>query len=131
MRAGFQPLTGGLQILERKGEKFAGNASAEIMREKEKCFLYSTNNVINSEPWLINHADFNRIFIASNIVHNITMSAGVQPLNGGLQILGAIYAHPYFFSSKPIATFAFEQLGNPCTSVKKGFWSGLMSYLEA
>ncbi|KAF1888163.1 hypothetical protein Lal_00008076 [Lupinus albus] len=72
-----------------------------------QCFLYSKNNVINSEPWLINHVDFNRIFIVGdsaggNIVHIIAMRAGFQPLNGGLQILGAIYAHPYFFSSKPI-----------------------------
>ncbi|KAE9606446.1 putative carboxylesterase, 2-hydroxyisoflavanone dehydratase [Lupinus albus] len=68
---------------------------------------HSTNNVINTEPWLINHADFNRIFIGGdsaggNIVHNIAMRAAIQPLHGGLQILGAIYAHPYFYSSKPI-----------------------------
>ncbi|OIV95007.1 hypothetical protein TanjilG_22204 [Lupinus angustifolius] len=70
---------------------------------------HSTNNIINSEPWLNNHADFNRIFIGGdsaggNIVHNIAIRGGFEPLHGGVKILGAIYAQPYFCSSKPIGS---------------------------
>ncbi|KAF7813789.1 RAN GTPase-activating protein 2 [Senna tora] len=67
-----------------------------------------STKVPNDEPWL-NHGDFDRIFIGGdsaggNIVHNIAMRAGVEDLPGGIRILGAIYVHPYFYSSKPIGS---------------------------
>lgn len=62
---------------------------------------------INEEPWLINHGDFNRVFIGGdsaggNIVHNIVMRAGIEPLPYDVKILGAILQHPYFYSSYPV-----------------------------
>ncbi|RDX65898.1 2-hydroxyisoflavanone dehydratase, partial [Mucuna pruriens] len=61
----------------------------------------------NADPWLIHHGNFNRIFIGGdsaggNIVHNIAMRAGTEPLPCGVKLLGAIFSHPYFFSSSPI-----------------------------
>ncbi|KAK7357501.1 hypothetical protein VNO80_16789 [Phaseolus coccineus] len=64
----------------------------------------------NTEPWLIHHADFNRLFIGgdsagANIVHNIlAFRFGPQPLPGDVKILGAILAHPYFYSSEPVGS---------------------------
>ncbi|KAJ1423777.1 Alpha/Beta hydrolase fold [Sesbania bispinosa] len=70
---------------------------------------HSGNNPTNAEPWLINHGDFNRLFIGGdsaggNIVHNIAMRAGTEALPNDVKILGAIYAHPYFYSSYPIGS---------------------------
>ncbi|XP_027363718.1 uncharacterized protein LOC113871120 [Abrus precatorius] len=67
----------------------------------------SAKNHTNAEPWLIQHGDFNRIFIGGdsaggNIVHNIAMRAGTEALPCGVKILGAILSHPYFCSSDPI-----------------------------
>ncbi|KAK7280165.1 hypothetical protein RJT34_25227 [Clitoria ternatea] len=67
----------------------------------------SANNP--TEPWLIQHGDFNRVFIGGdsaggNIVHNIAMRAGKEDLPCGVKILGAICSHPYFLSSYPIGS---------------------------
>ncbi|KAL5065989.1 hypothetical protein RYX36_027726 [Vicia faba] len=61
----------------------------------------------NHEPWLINHGDLNRIFIGGdsaggNIVHNIAMRAGSEPLPNDVKVLGAILQHPFFYSSYPV-----------------------------
>lgn len=43
-------------------------------------------NSSNTQPWLINHGDFNKVFIGGdsaggNIVHNIAMRAGSDALH--------------------------------------------------
>ncbi|GMP56483.1 hypothetical protein CsSME_00020952 [Camellia sinensis var. sinensis] len=63
----------------------------------------------NSDPWLSNYGDFSRIYIGgdsagANIAHNILMRAGVEPLHGGVEILGAFLSHPYFWGSDPIGS---------------------------
>ncbi|MED6183756.1 hypothetical protein PIB30_040740 [Stylosanthes scabra] len=66
---------------------------------------HSSNDI--SEPWLIDYGDFSRIFIGGdsaggNIVHNVAMRAG--SLSQQVKLLGAIYVHPYFYSSKAIGS---------------------------
>lgn len=69
----------------------------------------SSNKNTETEPWLINNVDFNRVFIGGdsaggNIVHNIAMRAGTEDLPGNIKISGAILQHPYFYSSYPIGS---------------------------
>ena len=71
--------------------------------------LHSINNGLNKEPWLMNHGDFNRVFIGgesagANIVHNIAMRVDVESLHGGVKIFGAFLNHPLFWGSKPIGS---------------------------
>ncbi|XP_027360078.1 2-hydroxyisoflavanone dehydratase-like [Abrus precatorius] len=66
-----------------------------------------------TEPWILKHGDFDRVFIGGdsaggNIVHNIAMRAGVEALPGGVKVLGAFLSHPFFFSSKPIGSERVE-----------------------
>ncbi|XP_061354625.1 uncharacterized protein LOC133299204 [Gastrolobium bilobum] len=70
---------------------------------------HATANPTNSDPWLMNHGDFNKIFIGGdssggNIVHNVAMRAGVEALPGGVKLYGAYLNHPYFWGSKPIGS---------------------------
>ncbi|KAL2324377.1 hypothetical protein Fmac_023435 [Flemingia macrophylla] len=63
----------------------------------------------HADPWLLHHGDFTRVFIGGdsaggNIVHNIAMRAGREPLPRGVNVLGAILSHPYFCSSYPIGS---------------------------
>nr|GME12129.1 2-hydroxyisoflavanone dehydratase-like [Ipomoea batatas] len=56
------------------------------------------------EPWLVNHGDFERIFVGGdsaggNIVHNVAIRAGKEPLNQNSKLLGGILSFPYFWSS--------------------------------
>jgi acetyl esterase/lipase len=56
----------------------------------------------NSDPWIINHGDFNKVFIGgdssgANIVHNIAMHAGVENLPYSVKIFGAYMNHPFFW----------------------------------
>ncbi|KAL1315641.1 hypothetical protein HN51_042398 [Arachis hypogaea] len=65
------------------------------------------------EPWLNEHADFERVFLAgdsagANIVHNIVMMAGHPDMNLGIDILGACLSHPYFWGSTPIGSEVLE-----------------------
>jgi acetyl esterase/lipase len=69
----------------------------------------SAENPINPEPWLINHGDFNRVFIGGdsaggNIVHNVAIRAGSESLPNDVKLLGAILQHPYFYSSYPVGS---------------------------
>ncbi|TKY51124.1 2-hydroxyisoflavanone dehydratase [Spatholobus suberectus] len=69
----------------------------------------SSNNPTNAEPWLTHHGDFRRIFIGGdsaggNIVHNVAVRAGTEPLPCDVKLLGAIFSHPYFCSSYPIGS---------------------------
>nr|XP_016464873.1 PREDICTED: 2-hydroxyisoflavanone dehydratase-like [Nicotiana tabacum] len=59
------------------------------------------NPGLKKEPWLIDHADFRKIFVGGdsaggNIAHNVILRAGVEGLNGGVKILGGILSFPYF-----------------------------------
>ncbi|XP_061376539.1 2-hydroxyisoflavanone dehydratase-like [Gastrolobium bilobum] len=70
---------------------------------------HSTKTPTNTEPWLIEHGDFNRVFIGGdsaggNITHNIAMRAGTEALPGDVKLLGAILSHPFFYSSYPIGS---------------------------
>lgn len=61
----------------------------------------------NSDPWIINHGDFNKVFIGgdssgANIVHNIAMRAGVTRIPNGVKIFGAYMNHTFFWGSKPL-----------------------------
>ncbi|KAL6214399.1 hypothetical protein ACLB2K_013833 [Fragaria x ananassa] len=61
----------------------------------------------NKEPWLADFGDFDRVYIGGdsaggNISHNIAIKAGVESLNGGVKILGAILSHSGFWGSTPI-----------------------------
>ncbi|CAJ1977244.1 unnamed protein product [Sphenostylis stenocarpa] len=74
---------------------------------------------LNTDPWLIHHADFNRLFIGgdsagANIVHNILVFR--QPLPGDVKILGAIMAHPYFYGSQPVGS-------EPVTGLDQNFYN--------
>ncbi|MED6107088.1 hypothetical protein PIB30_010809 [Stylosanthes scabra] len=65
------------------------------------------------EPWLNEHADFERVFLAgdsagANIVHNIIMMAGHPDLDLSMDILGACLIHPYFWGSTSIGSEAVE-----------------------
>ena len=80
---------------------------------------HATKNPTNTEPWLSDHGDFNRVFIGGdsaggNIVHNIAVRAGVEALPGDVRILGAILAHPYFYGSQPIGS-------EPVTGLEQNF----------
>jgi len=68
---------------------------------------HATENPVNSDPWIINHGDFNRVFIGGdssggNLCHNVAMRAGVEALPGGVKVFGAYLNHPYFWGAKPI-----------------------------
>ncbi|CAK9154626.1 unnamed protein product [Ilex paraguariensis] len=67
----------------------------------------------NKELWLINHGDFEKVFIGGdsaggNIVHNIAVRAGIESFNGDLKILGAFLSCPYFWGSKPLGSESSE-----------------------
>ncbi|KAK3002986.1 hypothetical protein RJ639_018741 [Escallonia herrerae] len=58
---------------------------------------------LDQEPWLLDHADFQQFFIGgdttgANIVHNITLRAGVEDLHGNTKILGTFLCQPYFWA---------------------------------
>lgn len=57
------------------------------------------------EPWINNHADFTRIYVAGdsaggNIAHNTVSRASSEGLEDGMKIVGMILAHPYFGSGQ-------------------------------
>lgn len=76
----------------------------------------------NTESWLTEHGDFNRVFIGgdsagANIVHNIlSFRVGPEPLPGDVQILGSILAHPYFYGSEPVGS-------EPVTGLEQNFFN--------
>ncbi|KAK3190014.1 hypothetical protein Dsin_029575 [Dipteronia sinensis] len=80
----------------------------------------------NNEPWLLNHGDFQRVFIVGdsgggNIAHNIAMRAGVESLNGGVKIFGAVLIQPYFWGSEPIGSESSEDLEKNLSNLIWGF----------
>ncbi|CBI32436.3 unnamed protein product, partial [Vitis vinifera] len=63
-------------------------------------WVVSHCNGQGSEPWLKDHADFQRVFLAGdsaggNISHNLAVQAGVEGL-GGVKLQGICVVHPYF-----------------------------------
>ncbi|EXB50018.1 putative carboxylesterase 2 [Morus notabilis] len=63
------------------------------------------------EPWLNDHADFGRVFLAgesagANIAHNLALAAGDPECGLGIGLLGLALAHPYFWGSVPIGSEA-------------------------
>lgn len=57
-------------------------------------------SAINKDPWIENHGDFNRVFVAGdsaggNIVFNMVMRACKESLIGNVKLLGAILAFPF------------------------------------
>ncbi|GLT37341.1 hypothetical protein SLA2020_116630 [Shorea laevis] len=57
------------------------------------------------EPWLNDHADFQRVFLAgdsagANIAHNSAMKVGVDGLDA-VRILGLVLVHPFFMNNEP------------------------------
>ncbi|MED6192947.1 hypothetical protein PIB30_014516 [Stylosanthes scabra] len=78
---------------------------------------HATGNPVNTEPWLLNHADFNKLYIGgdangANIAHNVLMRAGTETLPGNVKILGALLCCPYFWGSKPIGNEPVEDHEN-------------------
>ncbi|KAF7146251.1 hypothetical protein RHSIM_Rhsim04G0204600 [Rhododendron simsii] len=70
---------------------------------------HSVEDTVNKDPWLIRNGDFDRVYIGgdsagANIAHNLTIRAGIEGLFGGVKILGAFLAHPYFWGSDPIGS---------------------------
>ncbi|XP_057959903.1 2-hydroxyisoflavanone dehydratase-like [Malania oleifera] len=70
---------------------------------------HSEPGSLNRDPWLADYADFDRLFIGgdsagANIAHNIAMRAGIESLQGGMRIQGALLGHPYFLGSDPIGS---------------------------
>lgn len=61
------------------------------------------------EPWLKDHADFGRVFLAgesagANIAHNVAMVAGDPEIGLNIGLLGVALIHPYFWASDPIGS---------------------------
>ncbi|KAJ1384337.1 Lipase, GDXG, putative histidine active site [Sesbania bispinosa] len=78
---------------------------------------HSTNNPIHTEPWLLDHGDFNKLYVGgdtngANLAHNVTMRAGTETLPGNLKILGALLCCPFFWGSKPIGSEPVEEHEN-------------------
>ncbi|KAL7175547.1 hypothetical protein ACSBR2_029197 [Camellia fascicularis] len=65
-----------------------------------------------TEAWLSDNVDFGRVFLAgdscgSSIAHHLAIRVGhSNPVEGGLNILGIIMIHPYFWGEEPIGSEA-------------------------
>ncbi|KAJ4716348.1 Alpha/beta hydrolase-3 [Melia azedarach] len=63
------------------------------------------------EPWINNHADLGRVFLAgesagANIAHYVAVQAGTTGL-AGLEIRGFLIVHPFFGSEEPDEMYKF------------------------
>ncbi|XP_043715014.1 probable carboxylesterase 2 [Telopea speciosissima] len=77
-----------------------------------------------TEPWLTNHADFDRVFFAgdsagANIAHNLAMRVRAEL---GVELLGVALLHPYFWGSDPIGSESTEP-------IKKAFVDRVWPYV--
>ena len=93
--------------------------------------LLNHENKVEPEPWLINHGDFDHVYLGGdsaggNIVHNIAMRTGMEPLNCGIKITGAFLSFPYFLGSEPIGS---EPIENHRESLLYRFW--MLAYPNA
>ena len=66
-----------------------------------------SKNSSKIKPWLVNHGDFDKIFIrgdksSNNIMHHMVLSVGVTAKTSpnSVKIYDAFLSHPYFYSSK-------------------------------
>ncbi|XP_027332743.1 probable carboxylesterase 2 [Abrus precatorius] len=76
-------------------------------------WVASHRNKSGPEPWLNEHANFERVFLAgdsagANIVHNLTMMAGNPNSELPMDILGACLVHPFFWGSIPVGSEALN-----------------------
>lgn len=74
---------------------------------------HATNNPTNTEPWLLDHGDFSKLYVGgdtngANVAHNLAMRAGTETLPGNVKILGALLCCPFFWGSKPIGSEPVE-----------------------
>ncbi|XP_074580563.1 2-hydroxyisoflavanone dehydratase-like [Curcuma longa] len=65
--------------------------------------------VSSAEPWLVEHADFDRVCLAGdsaggNIAHNLALRASTRPLPGGLKLASVVLVDPYFWGTRPTAS---------------------------
>ena len=65
------------------------------------------------EPWLNDHADFERVFLAgesagANIAHNLAIVAGHPEFGLSVGLLGLALVHPYFWGSVPVGAEALQ-----------------------
>ncbi|XP_043714489.1 probable carboxylesterase 2 [Telopea speciosissima] len=63
-----------------------------------------------TEPWLTNHADFNRVFLAgdsagANIAHDLAIRVKAEL---GVELFGLALLHPFFWRSEPIGSESTE-----------------------
>ncbi|KAK9167142.1 hypothetical protein Scep_002333 [Stephania cephalantha] len=68
---------------------------------------HSTRN--GPEPWLNDHVDFNRVYLAgdsagANIVHNMCMRAAKDGGVGGVKMVGSVMIHSFFWGSEPVGS---------------------------
>ncbi|KAI5661062.1 hypothetical protein M9H77_20385 [Catharanthus roseus] len=66
---------------------------------------HAKNRHLGPDPWITDHADFSRIFVAGdsaggNIAHDTVARASTEGIEDGVKILGMILAHPYFGSGE-------------------------------
>ncbi|KAJ6971750.1 hypothetical protein D5086_025517 [Populus alba] len=74
-------------------------------------WVASHSNGDGPEPWLNNHADFQRVFLGgdssgANIAHNLAMAAGNPETGLSIGLLGIALVHPYFWGSVPVGSEA-------------------------
>ncbi|XP_022749170.1 probable carboxylesterase 5 [Durio zibethinus] len=83
------------------------------------------------EPWLNDHADFERVFLAgdsagANIAHNMMMKTGIDGLIG-VKIVGLLLMNPFFMNNEPdeLIEFIFPSSSlcddprmNPASAIK-------------
>lgn len=62
-----------------------------------------------------------------NIVHNIALRAGTEPINNDVNIKGAFLAHPYFSGSKQLA----KETHNPNGENNLGYKLWMLAYPSA
>lgn len=71
-------------------------------------------NSNKSEPWLVEHGDFNRFYIGgdtagANVAHNAVLRVGVESETlWGVKIAGVVLAFPLFWSSEPVLSEMVE-----------------------
>ncbi|XVE49172.1 hypothetical protein DITRI_Ditri01bG0061000 [Diplodiscus trichospermus] len=94
-------------------------------------WLASHANRDGPDPWLNDHADFDRVFLAgdsagANIAHNMTTRAGIDGLPG-VKIVGMVLMNPFFMNNErdeliefifPSSSGSNDPRLNPACSIK-------------
>ncbi|KAL6606881.1 hypothetical protein ACP70R_042534 [Stipagrostis hirtigluma subsp. patula] len=78
------------------------------------------------EPWLAEHGDFSRVFLAGasaggNIAHNVAVRAGEQGGGLGMRVRGLLVVHPYFGGAADIGREA-TTAGKAAKERADAFW---------